>query len=126
MRTPLVSLLLAAVCINSSRAESVHLRDEPVTRIAFGSCYKTEGDQIVWATIAARNPDILVLLGDNVYADTRDEAALRAKWGELAYQWAKHSVARVRPTIAPSQAQRTGQRGAALMGWWTPGRGRSL
>ncbi len=84
MRTPLLLLVVALACLAPARAQSVHVRDEPVARIAFGSCYKTERDQTVWATIAARNPDALVLIGDNVYADTRDEAALRAKWDQLA------------------------------------------
>jgi alkaline phosphatase D len=84
MRTAGAGFLLSAICLAPAQGQSLHVRDEPVTRIALGSCYKTERDPTVWETIAARNPDALVLLGDNVYADTRDEEALRAKWGELA------------------------------------------
>jgi alkaline phosphatase D len=84
MRTSLPFLVVVFASLAPARAQSVQVRDEPVTRIAFGSCYKTERDQTVWRTIAARSPDAVILLGDNVYADTRDEAAIRAKWEELA------------------------------------------
>ena len=60
----------------------------PVTRIAFGSCNKQDGDQSHWTAIRAADPDLFVYLGDNVYGDVRtDDPAmpeLRAAYAELA------------------------------------------
>lgn len=73
---------LCALCTIALADQSVH-HEQTLTRIAFGSCYKTDRDPTVWTTIASRNPDALVLLGDNVYADTRDPAKLRDAWHAL-------------------------------------------
>lgn len=83
MRKVLACVLLG-VSIPTALAQSGAIPDAPISRIAFGSCYKTDRDEAVWATIESRRPDVTVLLGDNVYADTRNEAALRAAWEELA------------------------------------------
>jgi alkaline phosphatase D len=72
------------VLASASPTQPRTMSDEPIERIAFGSCYKTDRDDTVWTTIQARQPDALILLGDNVYADTRDEAELRAAWQALA------------------------------------------
>ena len=57
--------------------------EQPVERVAFGSCFKTRGPAHVWDAIDAWNPDVLLLLGDNVYADTLDMDVMRAKYAEL-------------------------------------------
>lgn len=64
--------------------QSRDMGEKPIERIAFGSCYRTDRDPTVWATISSREPDAMILLGDNVYADTRVEPALRAAWKALA------------------------------------------
>jgi len=43
-----------------------------LTRIAFGSCLKQEDDMAIFSVIAGREPQLAVLLGDNVYGDVRD------------------------------------------------------
>ena len=53
---------------------------EPLTTIAFGSCLQEKRPQPIWEGVLATKPDIFVLLGDNIYGDTRDMAKLRAKW----------------------------------------------
>lgn len=53
------------------------------SRIAFGSCSKQTKPQPVLDVVVARKPDLFVYLGDNIYADTRDMAVLRAKYQEL-------------------------------------------
>jgi alkaline phosphatase D len=40
-----------------------------ITKIAFGSCAKQTAPCPIWETIADYQPDLLLLLGDNVYAD---------------------------------------------------------
>lgn len=53
------------------------------TRIALGSCADQRKEQPVWEAVAAAAPDAFVFLGDNVYADTEDEAELRAAYAAL-------------------------------------------
>ncbi len=55
-----------------------------LTRIAFGSCAKESKAQPIWDAIAAQKPDLMLMLGDNVYLDTRDVAVMKAKYAQLA------------------------------------------
>jgi alkaline phosphatase D len=41
----------------------------PLTRIAFGSCNHQSASQHMWAQIAAQNPQLFLMIGDNVYGD---------------------------------------------------------
>ncbi len=45
--------------------------DTVVTRIAFGSCVNENRDMKFWDVIAAQKPQVFLLIGDNVYGDTR-------------------------------------------------------
>jgi alkaline phosphatase D len=40
-----------------------------LTRIAFGSCNHQNAPQHMWAQIAAQNPQLFLMIGDNVYGD---------------------------------------------------------
>ncbi|MEM7363591.1 MAG: alkaline phosphatase D family protein [Pseudomonadota bacterium] len=46
--------------------------------IAFGSCNDQDREQPLWKPLTRMAPDLFVFLGDNVYADTDDEAEMRA------------------------------------------------
>lgn len=48
----------------------------PITRIAFGSCNDQTAPQPLWGPIRASKPDLWVWMGDNVYGDTTNMAAL--------------------------------------------------
>jgi alkaline phosphatase D len=63
---------------------SVCKAEEPIESIAFGSCLKETRPQPIWAGVLAANPDIFVLLGDNIYGDTRDMKKLKGKWDTFA------------------------------------------
>ncbi len=65
-------LLLAAMI-----AVPVAAAEEPLTRIAFGSCYRETKPAPVFEAITATKPEWFVWLGDNVYGDTDDMAVLR-------------------------------------------------
>lgn len=60
--------------------------DRTLTRIAFGSCARSDKPQPIWDAVLATRPDLFIFLGDNVYLDTRDPAAMRRKYAELAAQ----------------------------------------
>lgn len=60
--------------------------DKPLQRIAFGSCAHQDRPQPIWKQITARNPDLFLWLGDNIYGDTEDMSVLKAKYAKLAAQ----------------------------------------
>jgi alkaline phosphatase D len=64
-----VSTAAAAGKFAASAEETPHSDYAPLTRIAFGSCANQQEPCPIWGTIADYQPDLLLLLGDNVYAD---------------------------------------------------------
>ncbi len=76
MLLSLLSLLL--LLVPSSKAE------EPVDRIAFGSCLRESRPAPVFDAIVAAEPDVFVFLGDNVYADTDDPTEMQEHYDTLA------------------------------------------
>ena len=48
-------------------------------RILFGSCNKARLPQPLWPAIIARNPDVFILAGDIIYADSLVGHAVRGK-----------------------------------------------
>lgn len=57
---------------------------EPVTRIAFGSCSHQDDPQPIWHAINADRPEVFVFLGDNIYGDSRERKVLQQKYLQLA------------------------------------------
>lgn len=51
-----------------------------IQTIAFGSCLKETRPQPIWEGVLRTKPDAFVLLGDNIYGDTRDMSVLQKKW----------------------------------------------
>ena len=56
----------------------------PLRRIAFGSCASQDRPQPIWDAVAATRPELFLMLGDNIYADTQDMDVMRAKYAQLA------------------------------------------
>src|SRR6185436_13483983 len=67
-------LLVAALLTSPARGE------EPISRIAFGSCCKQDKPAPIWDAIAAQKPERFLFIGDNIYGDSQDMAVLKAKW----------------------------------------------
>ena len=60
---------------------------QPITlvkRICFGSCAKQGKEQPLLNDIARLKPDLMVYLGDNIYADTKKVKVMREKYGMLS------------------------------------------
>ena len=66
MLRPLLSWLLLCAALPSVAAQP---KDRPLTRIAFGSCADQNKPCPIWNTIADAKPELLLLLGDTIYAD---------------------------------------------------------
>jgi len=56
---------------------------QPIERIAFGSCGHQIGEQFFWNSVIAQNPELWIWLGDNIYADTKDMGVMRSKYQKL-------------------------------------------
>lgn len=69
-------------------------------RIAFGSCAMQGAHQPVWEGIVSTRPDLLILAGDNIYADTEDMELMRAMYAELGKQPGFQSLKATGPIYA--------------------------
>jgi alkaline phosphatase D len=57
---------------------------EAPRRILFGSCLDPSRPHPILETIVEQRPELFLFLGDNIYADTRNPAVMRAKYRKLA------------------------------------------
>ncbi|QEG39178.1 alkaline phosphatase D family protein [Roseimaritima ulvae] len=58
--------------------------EQPISRVLFGSCIKQDRPIPILKTMLAAEPELLLFLGDNIYADTSDIDLMRAKYKQLA------------------------------------------
>jgi alkaline phosphatase D len=58
--------------------------EKPLSRIAFGSCARQDRPQPIWESIVAAQPDLFLMLGDNIYGDSENMDVLRAKYQQLS------------------------------------------
>lgn len=68
--------VLLATCPHSFEAAC----EEPLRRIAAGSCNRQDLPQPLWNSIIAYRPELWIWLGDNIYGDTDRMDELEAKW----------------------------------------------
>jgi len=71
-----------------------------LTRIAFGSCARSQKPQPIWDAVLDARPDLFIFLGDNVYLDTRDPAVMRQRYAELAAQPGYQRLKATTPILA--------------------------
>ncbi len=62
------------------------LAEQPITRLACGSCYKAHRDKGIFKTIAAEQAQLFLFMGDNIYGDSEDEEVMREKYRQLNAQ----------------------------------------
>ena len=82
-----LAAVMARPGLAAEPADLVHRAPAPdavLTRIAVGSCLNQRRPAPILRTIAGLHPDLLLLIGDNVYADTDDPARMRAAYADLA------------------------------------------
>jgi alkaline phosphatase D len=83
------SLLLLLVAASPLVAQKLPDASQPLSVIAFGSCADQAKPLAIYDTIAELKPDLLLLLGDNIYADLDKgrkvtPEVIREKYGILA------------------------------------------
>lgn len=92
---------IAAVLLVAIRAAAGEPGPElVVSRIAAGSCARQDRPMPVWSAIDGFRPDVLLLLGDNVYGDTEDMAELRRRYDLLAADRGFGAIRNTVPIVA--------------------------
>ncbi len=75
----ILALFILVGC-KSTKEQVTNPFQKPDFTIAFGSCNKSDLENLLWDDIADANPDIWIWGGDNVYADTDNMEELREKY----------------------------------------------
>lgn len=86
MKRTLLSVLtlLLLIAIPSEAFSQKKKRQKVISKIAFGSCAEQDKPLPVFDIIVKHKPDLFIFLGDNIYADTNEEAEFRKKYQQLA------------------------------------------
>lgn len=74
-------LLCIVVSFSTSSAEDAQ---PVVSRVLFGSCIKQNLPAPIFERMIDADPGLLILLGDNIYADTSDMLEMKHKYDELS------------------------------------------
>jgi len=74
--------------------------DKIMRTIAFGSCAHQDKPQPIWEAINELQPDLFLLLGDNIYADTRDMDEMRSKYAQFGAQSGFRKLCEACPILA--------------------------
>jgi alkaline phosphatase D len=76
--------ILSSLLVGSLLTSSVLASEQPVSRIAFGSCANEKRPQPIWETILTLKPQLFIFAGDNVYADSAEPEVLKSSYDKLA------------------------------------------
>src|SRR5687768_13931865 len=71
-----------------------------VTRIGFASCAHQDRPQPIWEAIGRSKPQLFILLGDNIYADTLDMAVMKEKYQKFGKVEGFEKLRRKAPVLA--------------------------
>jgi alkaline phosphatase D len=71
-----------------------------VSRIAVGSCLRNAAGGPVLDDIVSADPDLMLWIGDNIYADTEDMAAMRAHYEVLGANPRFQALSQAAPAMA--------------------------
>ncbi len=81
-RIQLISLALCVACLSASGDEPTVAK--PIDLIQFGSCIQQDLPIPIFRQMRRDDADLILFLGDNIYADTDDVAVMRRKYETLA------------------------------------------
>lgn len=68
--------LAAAMAATAAFGQAAGNQREVLTRIAFGSCANQEREQPIWDAVRSYRPELFLFVGDNVYGDFNNGAAV--------------------------------------------------
>ncbi|MEX0728373.1 MAG: alkaline phosphatase D family protein, partial [Planctomycetaceae bacterium] len=94
------SVLLVLVFVPPSLFAAEEEHSERLERIAFGSCAEQFKSQPVWDAVVAKQPQLFLFLGDNIYADTEDMQLMQDKYNQLGEQPGYKKLLKTCPVLA--------------------------
>lgn len=97
--TKSIFVLLCSFLLISCGTESKKTTNATTT-IAFGSCGREWQELPIFYNIAAKEPDLFLFLGDNIYGDTKVMDTLRAKYQRLGNKASYQKLKASTPIIA--------------------------
>jgi alkaline phosphatase D len=95
-----IAALLLAACNAAAAAAGEPAAELLVSRIALGSCSKQDRPMPIWSAVSGFKPDVLLMLGDNIYGDTEDMTVLRSKYDLLAADRGFGAICNTVPIVA--------------------------
>jgi alkaline phosphatase D len=84
LNPPAIAVLVLLCLSGPSTGDEALPPPAEVSRILFGSCLKESEPAPIFDPILAEEPELVLFLGDNIYADTEDMEVMRAKYARLA------------------------------------------
>lgn len=98
---PLSTLLLLLLTVQVGQALPLLETDPAPEKIVFGSCHNQNfSASPIWKTIKSENPDLVILLGDNVYIDSHKEDIHRKAYQKLNDNLSFKSLLDTTPLVA--------------------------
>ena len=82
-RIAALSLLVFAFVHPAASTPHSFAAEKLLSRIAFGSCAKESQPQPIWEAIVETDPELFLMIGDNIYGDTEDMDVLWHKYQML-------------------------------------------
>jgi alkaline phosphatase D len=76
----------AALCLLPLVTSTSADDSQVISRIGFGSCAKQNRPQPIWDAVVESNPQLFLMIGDNIYGDTEDMDVLWKKYQMLDAQ----------------------------------------
>ena len=80
---PLIGILIVFFSPPANTSAELPGSNQVLRKIIFGSCIKQDLPTPIFYTMAGEFPDLILFLGDNIYADTEDMTEMRAKYDRL-------------------------------------------
>lgn len=93
------TLLLIALATNVYAQAELNT-SKSISRIGFGSCISQNDSQLIWYKVIEQNPELFVLLGDNIYGDTKDMIELQNKYDQFGSKPGYIELKKKTPVIA--------------------------
>ena len=79
----LLGILVVFFTLDENTVAEMPESSQVVRKVVFGSCIQQDMPTPIFYTIAGEFPDLVLFLGDNIYADTEDMGVMRAKYERL-------------------------------------------
>ena len=80
---PLIGILIVFFSAPANTSAELPGSNQVLRKIVFGSCIKQDLPTPIFYTMAGEFPDLILFLGDNIYADTEDMTEMRANYDRL-------------------------------------------